>query len=133
MGSASTSGPTYTARIDSAFSEEAEVSETKWNEVGRIWEEDHTWLDEGQRGQGVRVDESDAFQGPIPTRMISNGEYMPVPQTARQKQVERRMQELSEDASRKLGMDRRRFLASTGGMAAALLAMNDVFGRFFDV
>lgn len=30
-------------------------------------------------------------------------------------------------------MDRRRFLASTGGMAAAFLAMNEVFGHFFDV
>jgi len=30
-------------------------------------------------------------------------------------------------------MSRRRFLASSGGMAAAFLAMNEVFGRFFDV
>jgi hypothetical protein len=30
-------------------------------------------------------------------------------------------------------MDRRRFLAGTGGMAAAFIAMNEVFGRFFDV
>ena len=30
-------------------------------------------------------------------------------------------------------MTRRNFLRTTGGMAAALLAMNAVFGRFFDV
>ena len=90
-------------------------------------------LDESQRAGCVRAHESDAFQAPIPTRMISNGEYMPVPQTTQQKQVEHRIQELSDTASRKLGIDRRRFLASTGGMAAALLAMNEVFGRFFDV
>jgi uncharacterized protein len=30
-------------------------------------------------------------------------------------------------------MSRRRFLATSGGMAAAFLAMNEVFGRFFDV
>jgi hypothetical protein len=65
--------------------------------------------------------------------MISNGEYMPAPQTIRQKQVEERIKTLSETASKKLGMDRRRFLASTGGMAAAFLAMNEVFGRFFNV
>src|SRR6516165_6211768 len=109
------------------------MSEMKWNEVGRIWEEDHTWLDGSQRAGCVRAHESDAFQAPIPTRIISNGEYMPVPQTTQQKQVEHRIQELSDTASRKLGIDRRRFLASTGGMAAALLAMNEVFGRFFDV
>jgi len=65
--------------------------------------------------------------------MISNGEYMPVPQTDKQTRVEARIQELSEQASKKLGVDRRQFLKSSGGMAAALLAMNEVFGRFFDV
>src|SRR5262245_55886899 len=73
------------------------------------------------------------FQSPIPTQMISKSEYMPAPQTKKQKQVEQRIKELSETASKKLGMDRRRFLASTGGMAAAFLAMNEVFGRFFNV
>jgi len=92
-----------------------------------------TWLDETQLAECVRADESGTFQSPIPTRMISNGEYMPAPQTKKQKQVEMRIQELSETASRKLGMDRRRFLTSTGGMAAAFLAMNEVFGRLFNV
>jgi len=109
------------------------MSKDEWNEAGRIWEEDHTWLDETQRAQCDRAHESGTFESPIPTQMISNGEYMPVPQTNKQKQVEERIKELSETASRKLGMDRRRFLASTGGMAASLLAMNEVFGRFFNV
>jgi predicted TIM-barrel fold metal-dependent hydrolase len=65
--------------------------------------------------------------------MISNGEYMPVPQTKKQKQVEERIKDLSEKASRKLGIDRRRFLRTSGGMAASLLAINEVFGHFFDV
>ena len=37
---------------------------------------------------------------PIPTRMVSNGEYMPVPQTDRQKRVEARIEELADEASR---------------------------------
>jgi predicted TIM-barrel fold metal-dependent hydrolase len=109
------------------------MSKDKWNEAGRVWEEDHTWLDEAQRAQCVRAHETGTFESPIPTQMISNGEYMPAPQTYKQKQVEERIKELSETASKKLGMDRRRFLASTGGMAAAFLAMNEVFGRFFSV
>src|SRR5215467_8716357 len=109
------------------------MNKNKWNESGRIWEEDHTWLDDLQRGQCSRAHESEMFPSPIPTQMISNGEYMPAPQTNKQKQVEHRIKELSETASKKLGMDRRRFLASTGGMAAAFIAMNEVFGRFFDV
>jgi len=109
------------------------MSRQKWNETGRIWEEDHTWLDDDQRAECTRAHEAAMFQSPIPTQMISNGEYMPAPQTQKQKQVEARIRDLSESASKKLGMDRRRFLASTGGMAAAFLAMNEVFGHFFDV
>src|SRR5262252_580577 len=109
------------------------MSKDKWNEAGRVWEEDHAWLDETQRAQCARAHESGTFDSPIPTQMISNGEYMPGPQTHKQKQVEERIKELSATASKKLGIDRRRFLASTGGMAAALLAMNEVFGRFFSV
>jgi predicted TIM-barrel fold metal-dependent hydrolase len=109
------------------------MSVDKWNEEGRIWEDDHGWLDEDQIAECARADEAEALGSPVPTRMVSNGEYMPIPQTGQQKQVEARIQELAESASRKLGMDRRRFLASTGGMAAAFIAMNEVFGRFFDV
>ena len=55
------------------------------------------------------------------------------PADEKQKQVEARIDELAESASKKLGIDRRRFLASSGGMAASFLAMNEVFGRFFHV
>jgi predicted TIM-barrel fold metal-dependent hydrolase len=103
-----------------------------WNEEGRIWDDDHGLLDEEQVATCARATD-DPFQSPVPTKMISNGEYMPAPQTDKQKQVEARIHELAEAASRKLGMDRRRFLAGTGGMAAAFLAMNEVFGHFFNV
>jgi predicted TIM-barrel fold metal-dependent hydrolase len=107
----------------------------KWNEEGKLWEADHGWLTEEQMARCARADasESAAFRSPIPTRMVSNGEYMPAPQTPRQQQVEARIKELADSASRRLGISRRRFLAGTGGMAAALLAMNEVFGRFFAV
>jgi predicted TIM-barrel fold metal-dependent hydrolase len=111
----------------------SKTSKEKWNEAGRIWEEDHTWLNESQQAECERAHEADVFQSPIPTQMVSNGEYMPAPQTNKQKQVEHRIKELSETASKKLGVDRRRFLAGTGGMAAAFIAMNEVFGRFFHV
>jgi hypothetical protein len=105
----------------------------KWDEAGKIWEEDHGLLDDEQVAQCARADVAEPFRSPIPTRMVSNGEYMPVAQTGKQQQVEARIQELADSASKKLGIDRRRFLAGTGGMAASLLAMNEVFGHFFDV
>ena len=105
----------------------------KWNESGRVWEEDHGLLDAEQVSKCARADVAEPLHSPVPTRMISNGEYMPVPQTDQQKRVEARVQELADEASKKLGISRRQFLHSSGGMAAALLAMNDVFGEFFNV
>src|SRR5206468_27476 len=63
----------------------------------------------------------------------SNGEFNPLPQTREQQRVEARIKELADDLGRRHGMDRRQFLASSAGMAAAFLAMNDVFGPIFDV
>jgi predicted TIM-barrel fold metal-dependent hydrolase len=66
--------------------------------------------------------------------MVSNGEYMPHPQTEQQRHVEHRIQELADEAAKRLGTSRRAFLAGTGGMAAAFLAMNEVYGRkYFNV
>jgi predicted TIM-barrel fold metal-dependent hydrolase len=71
---------------------------------------------------------------PIPTQIVSNEEFVPIPQTAEQRQVEAQINEIADQAVKKLGVTRRRFLASSGGMAAAFLAMNAVFGcRSFDV
>ena len=77
--------------------------------------------------------ETAAFRSPVPTQMVSNGEFNPLPQTARQRQVEERIKHLADAAGRRLGMDRRRFLRTSCGMAAAFLALNEVFGPVFDV
>jgi uncharacterized protein len=69
----------------------------------------------------------------VPTHVVSNGEFNPLPQTRDQRQVEVRVNALADALGKKHGMNRRRFLASTAGMAAAFLAMNEVFGRIFDV
>jgi hypothetical protein len=105
----------------------------RWNETDRIWDDDRGMLDEKQVEQCARADAVDALRSPIPTRMISNGEYMPIPQTGEQRRVEARLEELTGQNAKRLGLDRRQFLAGTGGMAAALVAMNEIFGRFFDV
>src|SRR5437762_10252535 len=95
--------------------------------------EEDSWLSDAQLGSLRRADESDPLGSPIPTQVVSNGEYFPMPQTPEQRAVEARIAELAGEASRRLGMSRRRFLASSGGMAAAFIAMNEVFGRFFEV
>jgi uncharacterized protein len=69
----------------------------------------------------------------IPTRVVSNEEFAPFAQTAGQAHVEHVAASLAEQAAARCGLSRRDFLKTTGGMAAALMAMNTVFGRFFDV
>src|SRR5229473_1692444 len=95
--------------------------------------EEDSWLSDSQLSGLVRADETDELRTPIPTQVVSNGEYLPFPQTLQQRQAEARIGEIAGEASRRLGMSRRRFLASSGGMAAAFIAMNEVFGHFFEV
>jgi predicted TIM-barrel fold metal-dependent hydrolase len=92
--------------------------------------EEDAWLSDEQL-RHVEPAETEAFQSPVPTRMVSNGEYMPHPQTEQQRHVEYRVKELADEAAQKLGTTRRKFLLGTGGMAAALIAMNDVYGKKF--
>jgi predicted TIM-barrel fold metal-dependent hydrolase len=70
---------------------------------------------------------------PLPTRLVSNEEFPPRPQTPAQRRVEDRILAEAARLAPRLGVSRRDFLRGSGGMATSLLAMNAVFGRFFDV
>src|SRR5262252_2883406 len=95
--------------------------------------EEDAWLSDEQL-ELCGPAEQEPFQSPVPTRMISNGEYMPHPQTKKQQEVEFRIKELAEAASKKLGISRRQFLESTGGLAASFIAIHQAFGKpFFNV
>lgn len=71
---------------------------------------------------------------PLPTRIFSednpSGKGV---QTEEMSLVERRILEMADRFGAPLGMNRRRFLQSSCGMAAAFLAMNSVFGPLFNV
>jgi uncharacterized protein len=94
--------------------------------------EEDAWLSDAQLERCAPA-ETEPFQAPVPTRMVSNGEYMPHPQTDKQKHVEVRVKEIADRAAKKLGITRRQFLESTGGLAASFLAMNEVYGANFNV
>jgi hypothetical protein len=46
-----------------------------------------------------------AFPSPVPTQIISNGEFNPLPQTHQQQQVEAQIKELADHHAAKLGME----------------------------
>ena len=85
------------------------------------------WIPKWQRDQKKGVD------SPIPTQVVSTEEFIPRPQNEQQQQVEQLIGVLGEEKSKKLGMDRRAFMASSMGLATAFLAMNKVYGNHWDV
>jgi len=85
------------------------------------------WVPKWQRDRAQGVD------SPMPTQVVSNEEFIPRPQNAAQQQVERLIGQMADDNSRKLGIDRRTYLASSMGLAAAFLAQNRVYGNYWDV
>ncbi len=85
------------------------------------------WIRKKQRDINKGVD------SPMPTQVVSNEEFIPRPQTERQKQVEQYIGEIAAANSKKLGMDRRRFMASSMGLATCFLASNKVYGNCWDV
>ncbi len=85
------------------------------------------WIPKWQRDLNEGVD------SPVPTQVVSNEEFIPRPQNKQQKQVEMLVGQLADERAKKLGLDRRAFLASSMGMATAFLAMNRVYGNHWDV
>jgi hypothetical protein len=73
------------------------------------------------------------FASPIPVQSVSSDEFMPAPQTPRQREFESRVKQLGSTMARKLGISRRRFFQTAAGMAAAFVAMNDTYGPLFGV
>jgi hypothetical protein len=58
----------------------------------------------------------------MPTQVASDEEFIPRPQNDDQKKVERLIGEMPGENSKRLGMDRWAYLASSMGLAAAFLA-----------
>src|SRR6516162_3805139 len=78
-------------------------------------------------------DRKKGVDSPVPTQVVSNEEFIPRPQNAKQKEVERLIGVMADEKAKKLGMDRRGFMASSMGMATAFLASNMVYGKSWDV
>src|SRR5882724_2613068 len=72
------------------------------------------------------------FDGPIPTQIVSSDEFAPIPQTPAQREVEARLKALADELASRQGMTRRQFFRTAAGMAAAFVAMNEVYGPLFD-
>jgi predicted TIM-barrel fold metal-dependent hydrolase len=76
--------------------------------------------------------ETASFPSPVPTQIVSSDEYLPVPQTEKQREVEARLKDMADALAKKQGLSRRRFFQTAAGMAASFVAMNQVFGPLFD-
>lgn len=85
------------------------------------------WIRKALRDMKKGVD------SPMPTQVVSNEEFIPRPQSEPQKHVEHLIGEMATERSKKLGLDRRTFMASSMGLATCFLASNKVYGNVWDV
>ena len=85
------------------------------------------WIRKFQRDRKKGVD------SPMPTQVLSNEEFIPRPQSKKQKEVEYLIGQMAEEKSRKLGIDRRTFMASAMGLATCFVASNKVWGKVWEV
>jgi predicted TIM-barrel fold metal-dependent hydrolase len=85
------------------------------------------WIRKFQRDERKGVD------SPMPTQVVSNEEFIPRPQSEKQKEVEYWIGQMGAERAKKLGLDRRTFMGSSLGMATCLLAYNRAWGRVFEV
>ena len=85
------------------------------------------------RWKNLAVRQGKTFHVAVPTQIVSNEEFAPFGQTKDQVRVEQMTAAIIERSAGRQGLTRRDFLKTTGGIAGALLAMNSVFGRFFEI
>jgi predicted TIM-barrel fold metal-dependent hydrolase len=69
------------------------------------------------------------FPSPIPVQFVSSDEFMPSPQTPKQREFEARVKELGAKLAKRNGMSRRAFFKTSAGMAAAFVAMNETYAK----
>jgi predicted TIM-barrel fold metal-dependent hydrolase len=77
--------------------------------------------------------ESTLFASPIPVQAVASDEFLPAPQSKRQREFEVRVKAIGAELARHQGMSRRAFFKTASGMAAAFVAMNDTFGPLYMV
>ncbi len=85
------------------------------------------WIPKWQRDRARGVD------SPVPTQVVSTEEFIPRPQNPQQRRVEELIGQLGAENAKRLGMDRRSFMASSLGLATAFWASNQVYGKHWDV
>ena len=77
--------------------------------------------------------ETARFRSPIPTQAVSSDEFVPGPQTEKQREFEARVKQLGSELAKKQGISRRAFFQGAAGMAAAFVAMNETYGPMYAV
>ena len=75
-----------------------------------------SWLSDRDLEQLQHAESMPAL--PIPTRPVSSDEFMPAPQSPRQREFEARVQQLGAELAKKQGVSRRRFFQTQIGRAS---------------
>src|SRR2546423_9043555 len=71
--------------------------------------------------------ETASFPSPVPTQIVSSDEYLPAPQSDKQREVEARLKDMADSLAKKQGLSRRRFIRTPAGKSASIRPFNPVF------
>src|SRR5258707_13967232 len=91
-----------------------------------------SWLSEREQRLVAGADAASAAT-PVPTQIVSHGEYFPPSQSAIQKKVEARINELADLNGKSLCLNRRQFMRTSCGMAAPFFAKNEIYRNLFQL
>ena len=95
-----------------------------------------------ERRWAVGLVNENSASSPVPRRHLRQRRFPPrlfptasisAPAERNTKKVEPRINELADLNGKQLGLSRRQFLHTSCGMAAAFLAMNEIYGNVFQV
>src|SRR5437588_10386249 len=87
--------------------------------------EEDAWLSERQLAKCSPA-EVDQIGSPGPTRMISNGDYMPIAPSQQQKRVNDMILGLADSASQSLDRSGRMVISASGSIARTILAVTEL-------
>jgi hypothetical protein len=119
--------------VDSLARSQIPIDGSLTNRVRATRGKEHDRFSEQSRNKRIdAIGVGAPHRTPIPTQIVASDEYYPGPQTEKQREVEARLLAMADDFGGRQGLDRRRFFQTAAGMAAAFVAMNEVYGGVFD-
>lgn len=89
------------------------------------------WIKTENYGLGLQDRAESGTEVPVPSQVLSNGEFNPSPQNDTQRKIKAEILDAADQIARKNGTSRRAVLRSAAGFALSFSVMNEHYGHVF--